>query len=102
MNASGGVLYKEGVGPGHCIDARRVRLHGVQGRTSVQCTDGDVKTRHKWLFFRGDPKPGPGSDRRCQLPNQDLIHRTDYVALTEVIPPILASAVALTVVATRL
>ena len=61
---------------------------------------GEVETRHKWLFFRSDPKPGPGSE--VTVPVKDMSNPTNKVALFGAIAQILASTVAIIVVATRL
>ena len=62
--------------------------------------DGEVETRHKWLFFRSDPKPGPGSE--VTVPLKDTANPTNYAALFGAIAQILASTVAIIVVATKL
>ena len=61
--------------------------------------DGEVATRHKFLFFRGDPAPGPGSE--VTVPLKDTSNPTNYAALFGAIAQILASTVAIVLVATK-
>ncbi len=101
VNAPGSVLYKKGAGLGYYIDAAGGFAYTAdQGRTSVRNADGEVQTRHKFLFFRSDPNPGPGSE--VMVPVKDLANPTNYVALVSAIAQILASTVAIVVVATKL
>src|SRR6266480_993585 len=101
VNAPGSVLYKKGAGLGYYIDAAGgFGYTADQGRTSVRFADGEVVTRHKWLFFRSDPKPGPGSE--VTVPLRDTSNPTNYVQLFGAIAQILASTVAILVVATKL
>jgi protein involved in polysaccharide export with SLBB domain len=101
VNAPGSVLYKKGAGLGYYIDAAGGFAYTAdQGRTSVRFADGEVATRHKFLFFRSDPSPGPGSE--VTVPLKDTSNPTNYVALVGAIAQILASTVAIIVVATKL
>jgi len=101
VNAPGSVLYKKGAGLGYYIDAAGGFAYTAdKGRTSVRNADGEVETRHKWLFFRSDPKPGPGSE--VTVPLKDTSNPTNYAALFGAIAQILASTVAIIVVATKL
>ena len=61
--------------------------------------DGEVETRHKFLFFRTDPRPGPGAE--VTVPVKDTSNPTNKAALFGAIAQILASTVAIIVVATR-
>src|SRR5438552_7954926 len=101
VNAPGNVLYKKGAGLGYYIDAAGGFAYTAdKGRTSVRLAGGEVETRHKWLFFRSDPKPGPGAE--VTVPLKDTSNPTNYVALVGAIAQILASTVAIIVVARRL
>src|SRR5438552_1665414 len=101
VNAPGNVLYKKGAGLGYYIDAAGGFAYTAdKGRTSVRLAGGEVETRHKWLFFRSDPKPGPGSE--VTVPLKDTSNPTNYAALFGAIAQILASTVAIIVVATKL
>jgi len=100
VNAPGSVLYKKGAGLGYYIDAAGGFAYTADhGRTSVRSAGGEVETRHKWLFFRSDPKPGPGSE--VTVPLKDTSNPTNYVALFGAIAQILVSTVAIVVVVTR-
>src|SRR5438445_4091138 len=101
VNSPGNVLYKKGAGLGYYIDAAGGFAYTAdKGRTSVRLAGGEVETRHKWLFFRSDPKPGPGSE--VTVPLRDTSNPTNYAALFGAIAQILASTVAIIVVATKL
>jgi len=101
VNAPGSVLYKKGAGLGYYIDAAGGFTYAAdKSRTSVRFADGEVATRHKFLFFRSDPAPGPGAD--VTVPLKDTSNPTNYAALFGAIAQILASTVAIIVVARRL
>jgi len=101
VNAPGSVLYRKGAGLGYYIDAAGgFAFTADPGRTSVRSAGGEVATRHKFLFFRSDPTPGPGSE--VTVPLKDTSNPTNYVALFGAIAQILASTVAIIVVATKL
>ncbi len=100
VNAPGSVLYKKGAGLSYYIDAAGGFAYTADpGRTSVRSASGEVETRHKFLFFRSDPQPGPGSE--VTVPLKDTTNPTNYVALFGAIAQILASTVAIIVVATK-
>ena len=101
VNAPGSVLYKKGAGLGYYLDAAGGFAYTAdKGRTTVRYADGEVHARHKFLFFRSDPTPGPGSE--VTVPLKDTSNPTNYVALFGAIAQILASTVAIIVVATKL
>jgi len=101
LNAPGSVLYKKGAGLAYYIDAAGGFAYTAdQGRTTVRNAAGEVETRHKFLFFRSDPTPGPGSE--VTVPLRDTSNPTNYVALFGAIAQILASTVTIIVVATKL
>ena len=100
MKAPGTVLYGKRAGLGYHIDAAGGFTYMAdQGRTSVRSADGEVETRHKWLFFRSDPEPGPGSE--VTVPFEGHLESANYVALFGAIAQILVSTVAIVVVITR-
>jgi polysaccharide export outer membrane protein len=100
VNAPGSILYKNGAGFGDYIDgAGGFTYLADKGRASVRYANGMVKTRHKFLFFRSDPKPGPGSE--VMVPLKDRSNPTNYVALFGAIAQIVASTVAIIVVLRR-
>jgi polysaccharide export outer membrane protein len=101
VNAPGSVLYKQGAGLGYYLDAAGGFAYTAdKGRTSVRDANGEVHARHKFLFFRSDPTPRPGSE--VTVPVKDLSNPTNYVTLVAAIAQILASTVAIIVVARRL
>jgi len=101
VNAPGSVLYKKGAGLGYYIEAAGGFAYTAdKGRASVRYADGEVHTRHKFLFFRSDPSPGPGSE--INVPLKDTSNPTNYTALFGAIAQILASTVAIVVIATKL
>src|SRR5438094_3774959 len=101
VNAPGSVLYRKGAGLGYYIDAAGGFAYTAdQSRTSVRSAGGEVATRHKFLFFRSDPKPGPGSE--VTVPLKDTSNPTNDVAFVGAIAQILGSTVAIIVVATKL
>jgi protein involved in polysaccharide export with SLBB domain len=101
VNAAGSVLYKKGAGLGYYIEAAGGFAYTAdKGRTSVRNADGEVQTRHKFLFFRSDPTPGPGSE--VTVPLKDTSNPTNYAALFGAIAQILASTVAIIVIGTKL
>jgi len=100
VNAPGSVLYRQGADLRYYIEgAGGFAFTADKGRASVRYANGAVKTRHKTLFFRSDPKPGPGSE--IMVPVRDTTQKTNYVALFGSIAQILASTVAIIVVVTR-
>jgi len=101
VNAPGSVLYKKGAGLGYYIEAAGGFAYTAdKGRTSVRLAGGEVETRRKWLFFRSDPRPGPGAE--VTVPLKDTSSPTNYVQLVAAVAQILASTVAIIVVARRL
>ena len=67
---------------------------------SVGASGHDTHYRRNALYIgASDPKPGPGSE--VFVPARDSTERTNYVALFGAIAQILASTVAIIVVATK-
>jgi protein involved in polysaccharide export with SLBB domain len=63
VNSPGSVLYRRGEGLEYYLSAAGgfTRL-AEKGQVGVRQANGEVRTRHKFLFFRSDPSPGPGSE----------------------------------------
>jgi len=101
VNSPGSVLWRRGAGLNYYLSAAGgFAQRADKGAVSVRFANGEVRTRGRGLFH-GDPKPGPGSE--VIVPAQDpTIHKTDYVALLGSIAQILASALTIVVVATKL
>jgi polysaccharide export outer membrane protein len=102
VNSPGSVLWRRGAGLDYYLSAAGgFSQVADKGHVSVRSANGEVRTRHGGLFGGRDPKPGPGSE--VFVPAEDPnARRTDYVALFGAIAQILASAVTIVVVATKL
>jgi protein involved in polysaccharide export with SLBB domain len=100
VNAPGSVLWRRGAGMGYYIEAAGgfARL-ADRGGASVRQPNGEVEQPSRFLFFRSEPEPGPGAE--VVVPARDPEDRTDLVALAGAVAQILASTVAIVVVATR-
>jgi len=101
VNSPGSVLYRQGAGLEYYLSAaggfNRV---ADKGAVSVRLANGEVRTRRRGLLFSSTPRPGPGSD--VFVPSKDPNERkTDMVALVGAIAQILASTVAIIVIARR-
>jgi polysaccharide biosynthesis/export protein len=100
VNSPGSVLYRRGAGLDYYLSAAGGFAHNAdEGRVSVRFANGEARTKSKWLFFSSAPKPRPGSE--VLVPAKDPNQKTDYVALFGSLAQILASTVAIIVVATR-
>ncbi len=101
VNSPGSVLWQRGADLDFYLSAAGgFSQRADKGAVSVRFANGEVRSRGHGLFH-GDPKPGPGSE--VFVPAEDpTAHRTDYVALLGAIAQILASAVTIAVVATKL
>jgi protein involved in polysaccharide export with SLBB domain len=102
VNSPGSVLWRRGANLDYYLSAAGgFAQRADKGAVSVRFANGEVRTRRHGLFGSGDPKPGPGSE--VFVPAEDpTVHKTDYVALFGAIAQILASAVTIVVVATKL
>ncbi len=101
VNSPGSVLWRRGADLNYYLSAAGgFAQRADKGAVSVRFANGEVRTKGHGLFH-GDPKPGPGSE--VFVPAEDpTAHKTDYVALFGAIAQILASAVTIAVVATKL
>lgn len=101
VNSPGSVLWRRGAALGYYLSAAGgFAQRADKGGVSVRFANGEVRTRGHGLFH-GDPKPGPGSE--VFVPAEDpTAHKTDYVALLGAIAQILASALTIAVVTTKL
>ena len=102
VNSPGSVLWRRGANLDYYLSAAGgFAQRADKGAVSVRFANGEVRTRRGGLFGGGSPKPGPGSE--VLVPDQDpTVHKTDLVALFAAITQILASAVTIVVVATKL
>jgi polysaccharide export outer membrane protein len=102
VNSPGSVLWRRGANLDYYISAAGgFAQRADKGHVSVRLANGEVRTKHGGLFSRSAAKPGPGSE--VFVPAEDpSARKTDYVALFGAIAQILASAVTIAVVATKL
>jgi len=101
VNSPGSVLYRRGAGLDYYLSAAGGFTPLAQkGQVSVRYANGEVRTRRRSLFFTRNPAPGPGSEVYVPVKDPAAPH-TDMVALFGAIAQILASTVAIIVVATR-
>jgi protein involved in polysaccharide export with SLBB domain len=102
VNSPGSVLWRRGANLDYYLSAAGgFAQRADKGAVSVRFANGEVRTRRGGLFGGGAPRPGPGSE--VFVPAEDpTVHKTDYVALFGAIAQILASAVTIAVVATKL
>lgn len=100
VNAPGSVLWRRGEGLGYYISAAGgFRGNADRGKVSVRYANGEIRTRRGGLF-KSDPTPGPGAEVFVPAKDPQARH-VDPVALTAGIAQILASIVAIIVVAGR-
>jgi protein involved in polysaccharide export with SLBB domain len=101
VNSPGSVLYRPGASLDYYLNAAGGYTRvAVKGRVSVRYANGAVRTRETGFLSSYNPKPGPGSE--VFVPAKDPAEpKTDMVALFGAIAQILASTVAIIVVATQ-
>jgi protein involved in polysaccharide export with SLBB domain len=101
VNSPGSVLYRRGAGLEYYLSAAGgFSQRANKGAVSVRLANGEVRTRRKTLFITSNPTPGPGSE--VFVPARDPSEtKTDYVSLFGSIAQILASTIAIIVVARR-
>jgi protein involved in polysaccharide export with SLBB domain len=94
VNSPGSVLWERGRDLDYYLSAAGgTSYRADKGRASVRYANGEVRTRHKTLFFSSDPTPRPGSE--VFVPVRDTTQHTNYVALVGGIAQIVASTIAL-------
>jgi protein involved in polysaccharide export with SLBB domain len=94
VNSPGSVLWERGRDLDYYLSAAGGPSYRAdKGRTSVRYANGEVRTRHKTLFFSSDPTPHPGSE--VFVPVRDTTQHTNYVALIGGIAQIVGSTIAL-------
>ena len=101
VNSPGSVLFRRGASLDYYLSAAGGFTRVAEkGQVSVRYANGEVRTRRRSLLFSSNPAPGPGSE--VLVPAKDPnAPRTDTVALVGAIAQILASTVAIIVVARR-
>src|SRR5229473_1203790 len=94
VNSPGSVLWERGRDLNYYLSAAGGPSYRADpGRASVRYANGEVRTRHKTLFFSSDPTPRPGSE--VFVPVRDTTQHTNYVALVGGIAQILGSTIAI-------
>src|SRR5437667_2958451 len=102
VNSPGSVLWQQGKDLDYYISAAGGFAQlANKGAVRVRYANGEIKTRHRNIFGTSDPRPGPGSEVSVPAKDPTAPH-TDYVALFGAIAQVLASTVAIIVVATKL
>jgi protein involved in polysaccharide export with SLBB domain len=92
VNSPGSVLYRKGAGLDYYLSgAGGFAYTADKAKVSVRYANGDVRTRHRWLFVSSDPKPGPGAE--VLVPVRDTTERVNYTSLFTSIVQIIASTV---------
>jgi polysaccharide biosynthesis/export protein len=101
VNSPGSVLWQKGSDLASYISAAGgYTFKADQGRVSVRYANGQVRTRHKTLFFSSSPAPGPGAE--VLVPVKDTMPGTNLVVLFGAIAQVLASVLTIALVATKL
>jgi len=102
VNAPSSILYKPGASLGYYIgNAGGLARNADKGRISVRFADGSAEVSHKVaLFSRWYPTPGPGST--VNVPSKPEGVPFNVTQFAGAIAQILASTVAILVVATKL
>ena len=101
VNSPGSVVWQRGMSLGDFISAAGgFAQHADQSSVSVRYANGRVETKHKHIFWTNSPAPGPGSEVYVPATDPNAPH-TDYGALFGAIAQILASTVAIIVVAVK-
>ena len=100
VNSPTRVLYRRGAGLDYYIgNAGGYTRDADKGRVSVRYANGTARVKSKFLFFSSEPKPGPGSS--VFVPAKPASEPVNITQLFGSIAQILASTVAIIVVATR-
>jgi polysaccharide export outer membrane protein len=101
VNSPGSVVWQRGMSLSDFISAAGgFAQHADKDNISVRYANGRVETRHHHVLWTNNPAPGPGSE--VFVPAEDpLAPHTDYTALFGAIAQILASTVAIIVIAVK-
>src|SRR5438105_3698035 len=101
VDSPGSVLYRKGAGLDYYLSAAGGFVRNAEkGQVSVRYANGEVRTRRRSLLFSSNPAPGPGSEVFVPAKDPNAPH-THTVALFGAIAQILASTVAIIVIAKR-
>ena len=101
VNSPTSVLYRAGAGFDYYIENAGGFAHDAdKGRVSVRYANGDARTPSRFLFWRSYPEPAPGAT--ISVPMEPARPPFDLGQFMGNLAQILASTVAVLVVATRL
>src|ERR1051325_7577426 len=101
VNSPGSVLYRKGGSLDYYLSAAGgFAPNAEKGQVSVRYANGEVRTRRRSLLFSSNPAPGPGAEVYVPAKDPNAPH-TDTVALFGAIAQILASTVAIIVIAKK-
>jgi len=101
VNSPGSVVWQKGMSLADFISAAGgFAQHADKGNTSVRYANGRVETTHHHILWTNNPAPGPGSEVFVPAEDPNAPH-TDYTALFGAIAQILASTVAIIVIAVK-
>lgn len=100
VNSPTSMLYQEGQGLGYYVtNAGGYARNADKGRVSVRYANGSARVKGRFLLFSSSPTPGPGSMVTVPIkPEREPLSVTQLLAS---VAQILASTVAIIVVATR-
>jgi protein involved in polysaccharide export with SLBB domain len=101
VNSPGSVVWQKGMSLADFISAAGgFAQHADKDNVSVRYANGRVETRHHHIFWTNSPAPGPGAEVLVPAQDPNAPH-TDYTALFGAIAQILASTVAIIVIAVK-
>lgn len=101
VNSPGSVVWQKGMSLADFISAAGgFAQHADKGSTSVRYANGRVETMHHHFLWTNSPTPGPGSEVYVPAQDPNAPH-TDYTALFGAVAQILASTVAIIVIAVK-
>ena len=101
VNSPASVLYRQGEGLGYYMaNAGGYARNADKGRVHVRYADGSARVRSRFLMFSSSPAPGPGSvvTVPSKLPGEPF-NLTQFLGS---LAQVLASTVAIIVIATKL
>ncbi len=100
VNSPGSVLWQKGRGLDAYVSAAGGFTYKAdKRRVLVRFANGEVQTKHRFLFMSSSPEPGPGSE--VFVPVRDTTEHVNYVALFGSIAQTVTSILAILIVATR-
>jgi protein involved in polysaccharide export with SLBB domain len=100
VNSPTSVLYQEGQGLGYYVaNAGGYARNADKGRVSVRYANGSARVKNRFLIFGSSPAPGPGSV--VSVPSKAPGEPFNVTQFVGSLAQVLASTVAILVIATR-